>query len=146
MSAENIFKTKEGQWIALAAVAAVVLYFVAKKLLNFGGGLLSGNNALTAGTDYAGTGIFGTLGAATNKVLGGAPDAVGNKIGSGLYGLFGAPTPGSGTFYTVTFPDGSRHAIDSSLVDPTTGVFAYNSTPYSLGVDPATGLRVAYAL
>ena len=46
-----------------------------------GVGIATGNNVVTAGTPYEGTGIFGTLGAATNDVLGGAPQSFGEYLG-----------------------------------------------------------------
>lgn len=38
-------------------------------------------NLATAGTPYAGTGVFGELGAGVNAALGSAPEAIGNWIG-----------------------------------------------------------------
>lgn len=63
-------------WFGRKAVGAAV---------DTAGGALSGNNALTQGTPYQGKGAAGTLGAATNAVLGGLPE----KVGSGVAGWFG---------------------------------------------------------
>lgn len=49
------------------------------------GGLLTGDNQITEGTVYEGKGVAGTLGSATNQILGGLPELV----GSGLGGWFG---------------------------------------------------------
>lgn len=49
-----------------------------------GGGLITGNNAITSGarTDaYSGSGVVGTLGAATDRALGGAPSRLGEWLG-----------------------------------------------------------------
>lgn len=54
------------------------------------GGLASGRNVITgsARTDaYEGAGILGTLGAATDTVLGGAPSRVGEWLGGKVYDM-----------------------------------------------------------
>ena len=90
--------------LALGIVALIVVYYVGKKTLTAAadvvGGTVSGNNALTAGTEYQGTGVLGTLGAATNDASGGLFSWVGNEVGGGLYDLFngsGAPAPATQT-------------------------------------------------
>lgn len=88
--------------LALGIVAVVVVYYIGKQVLtgaaNVAGGVVSGNNALTQGTDYQGTGVLGTLGAATNSASGGFFDWLGNKIGGGAYDLFnGSSTPAAAT-------------------------------------------------
>lgn len=63
-----------------------------------GVGLVTGNNAITqnqtnfdgeATSAYEGKGIFGTLGGATNAVLGGAPASIGESLGGWLFDIFG---------------------------------------------------------
>jgi len=95
VSVPVVLQSKEGQWVVLGLVALVVVYYVGKQLLGAAGkaagaagGLLSGNNALTQGTDYQGAGVAGTLGAAANSVSGGSLDSAGNSLGGWLYGLF----------------------------------------------------------
>lgn len=54
-------------------------------------GLLTGNNPVTQGarTDaYEGAGILGTMGAATDRILGGVPSKVGESLGGWLYDVF----------------------------------------------------------
>lgn len=52
------------------------------------GGVLTGNNPVTTGartTAYENAGILGTLGAATDRLLGGAPSTVGEYIGGKIF-------------------------------------------------------------
>lgn len=53
------------------------------------GGVFTGNNAITRDTPYQGGGVLGTLGAATNGILGGVPQKVGEKIGGWAFDIFG---------------------------------------------------------
>lgn len=53
-------------------------------------GLLTGDNAITTGarTDaYQGAGIIGTLGAGTDRVLGGVPSRIGETLGGWIYDI-----------------------------------------------------------
>lgn len=144
------FKVSRDSYVVLALAAGVLIagYFIVKKLVgdaaDAAGGVLSGNNALTAGTPYAGAGIAGTLGAGTNSVLGGAPQAIGESIGSGLFSLFGASPQGSDTFYRVTFPDGSVHAVGNAAIDAAS-TFTFGGVRYKLG-DDGYGNKVATAV
>ena len=95
-----VFKSEAGQYIALGVVALLVVYFVTKQaakaagaVASAAGGVLTGNNALTAGTPYQGAGVAGTLGAAANDVSGGVLQNVGDYIGNKLADWFqSAPT------------------------------------------------------
>lgn len=88
------------------------------------------------GTAYEGNGSLltvggavATLGNATNTVLGGVPQTVGEALGSGLFSLFnGSYSPGVSLI--VNFPDGSRHAVDGASVDG--GVFIRDGVRYQL--------------
>lgn len=102
MKVPSVLKTKEGQWVVLGLVAIVVVYYVGKKVagaavaaggavVDAAGGVLSGNNRLTQGTPYEGTGVLGTAGAAANTVSGGSLQKVGDWIASWL--------PGAGNDY-----------------------------------------------
>lgn len=54
------------------------------------GGVLTGNNAITKGarTDaYKDAGVIGTLGAATDRILGGVPSKVGEWLGLKLWDM-----------------------------------------------------------
>lgn len=73
----------DGKTLGVAVVAGGLFlfagYMLIKKLIGEAGGLFSGNNALTEGTAYAGKGVAGTLGAATDKVTGGLTSAIGTS-------------------------------------------------------------------
>jgi hypothetical protein len=86
-----VFKSVEGQWVALGLVAVTVVYFIGRSVLKgaadaavataqTAGGVVSGNNALTAGTPYQGAGIAGTLGAVANTASGGLFESIGDWI------------------------------------------------------------------
>lgn len=94
MSRINIDKllgSDTGLLLAAAAALAVV-YYVGKHVLsgaaNVAGGVVSGNNAITQGTVYQGTGVVGTLGAAANDASGGVLSQIGGSLGDALYNLF----------------------------------------------------------
>lgn len=83
-------KSIEGQYAVIAIVGVVVAYYVLKKILPVAGGLVSGNNAITANqTDasgnvvdaYQGGGVLGTLGASANSASGGILASIGEWIG-----------------------------------------------------------------
>lgn len=96
-----------------AAIVIGVVYFLARRTVkdvagavgegaeavaSTAAGIATGNNAATRGTPYEGTGIFGTLGGATNAAV---PilDDIGGWLGRKLYDWFGddydpnAPAP-----------------------------------------------------
>lgn len=86
--------TKNPFVVAIAAGAAVaVLAYVLKQYgkaaAEAAGGVVSGNNAITRGTPYAGAGVAGTVGAATNAASGGVLQRAGESLGGWLYGVFG---------------------------------------------------------
>jgi len=49
------------------------------------GGLVTGNNALTLGTPYAGAGVVGTVAAAANAASGGTLRSIGEALGGWVY-------------------------------------------------------------
>lgn len=139
------FKVSRTDVVVITIVGVVALagaYYIAKYGLDALGGVFSGNNKLTKDTPYEGAGVAGTLGAATNNVLGGAPQAVGESIGSGLFSLFNpsADSLASSVTYIVKFPDGAKHAVDSSNVDGS-GQFTYAGLRFQLGI--VNGSKVA---
>lgn len=102
------FKNPDAQLLLAGAVVLVVVYFIGKSILSAGvnaagaaasaaGGLVTGNNALTNGTEYQGTGVLGTLGAATNDASGGFFSWLGDKIGGGLADLTQPEAPTAAT-------------------------------------------------
>lgn len=92
--------------------------------------------------NYSGFGVLSTPAAAINQATGGLAADAGEGIGSGLFSLFGSSSVAAdATYYTVYFPDGSRHAINSSAVDNNYR-FAYGGVTYSLGQD-GSGNRIA---
>lgn len=101
----NFGKFVTGEPIEIAillAVGAAAIYFVLQAVRNTaaaaadsvaagvggvvgaGAGIATGNNVVTAGTPYEGTGFVGTIAAAENSILGGAPAAFGNWLGGKL--------------------------------------------------------------
>lgn len=79
-----------GTVAVLATVAARGAANAAGAVVDYGSGLLTGNNAITQGarTDaYQGWGVVGTLGAATDRLLGGVPSRVGESLGGWLYDI-----------------------------------------------------------
>lgn len=91
-------------YIAAGVVAVIALFAIREigsaawsagselvdKTVDLASGALTGNNAITQGartTAYQGAGVVGTLGAATDRTLGGAPSRVGETIGIWLYDL-----------------------------------------------------------
>lgn len=114
-------------YVILAAIAAgVAALWIFRDSLNK---LFKFAGNPNEGTPYEGGGVVGTLGHATNAILGGVPQAVGEYISSWF-----APsgTPGDNVFYTVLFPDGSKHAVGASTVNAQ-GYF--NSSAQSWGAN-----------
>jgi len=130
--------------IALELVAGVVVigavYYFGRKAIGGAGGLLSGNNTLTANakdasgnavTAYQGAGVVGTLGAATNEVSGGWLASFGSWLGIKAYdlthddpvasdykipGYFGMIDPNAGWDDTTT-SYGSTYLSDAAARD-----------------------------
>lgn len=139
-----------------AALIIGVVWYLGRKTIKEAagavGGLVSGNNAITQNqtnasgekvTAYEGSGVVGTLGAAANTVSGGTLASLGEKIGSGLFSIFGPKDTTPKTFYSVRFPDGKTHAVGDTWVDKS-GYFYYpqgSNVRYKLGT--LSGVRVA---
>lgn len=79
------------QFAIAAAVVVGVVYFatraVAKQAAAAVGGVVSGNNAITNGTPYAGTGIVATPAAIANSASGGLLAEFGGWLGRSVYDL-----------------------------------------------------------
>lgn len=82
--------------LALAAgIALVVVYLVGRQAIketvgavgDFAGGVISGNNVVTRGTAFEGTGVVGTLAAGVNAASGGLLEKAGSSIGGWLFDL-----------------------------------------------------------
>lgn len=97
--------------VAVVAVLGVAAYTVYRVL------------DINKGTPYEGGGVVGTLGNLTNQVLGGAPQAIGEALGS----AFAPDESGANLTYAFTFPDGTRGAVNSNAVD-SQGYFNYSGT------------------
>lgn len=94
--------------------------------------------------DYSSLGPVGNVSAVENKLSGGLLASAGESIGGGLFSVFGAKDTSPSTYYTVNFPDGSRHAIGDTSVDPS-GRFQYGGVTWQLG-DDGTGRKIATQL
>lgn len=82
----------------------------------------------------------GAVSQTANAILA-APGQIGTSIGGTLYEWINPYPPGYDTYYTVTFSDGSRHAIHSTDV-ANDGTFTYQGQNYTLKTD-ANGTRYA---
>jgi hypothetical protein len=95
-----------------------------------------------ANYNYSGYGGLSTPAAVVNQLTGGLAADAGEGIGGGLFSIFGSTSSApDATYYTVYFPDGSRHAINASSVDSNFR-FSYGGNVYSLGQD-GSGNRIA---
>lgn len=87
--------------------------------------------------------LTNVVGAAVTTVSN-AATAVGNTIGGALWSLFnGDPGASNSVYHTVTFPDGSRHAVSSDWVAPDSGIFVWPTAAQSPG---ASGDGNSYSL
>lgn len=124
-----------------AAIIVGALYFLARKTASDAagavGGVLSGDNALTEGTAYEGTGVVGTVGAAVNEVSGGTLQTIGETVSS----WFAPKDTTDNLYYVAVFPDGARHSIAGSRVAKD-GTFMYNGLRYRFGYN-REGIRIA---
>jgi hypothetical protein len=115
------------------AVIAAAAYFIVRQTvgaaLDGAGGLISGNNPITEGTPYEGGGVVGTVGAATDKASGGLLSTIGGWIGGKIADA--TEDKQTDTFYTVVFPDGSRHAVAADTVSGA-GVFSFSGVRYQI--------------
>lgn len=76
--------------LALGACLVIgVVYWIGRKTLTDAAsataGLVTGNNAITAGTAYEGKGIAGTVGGAVDKAGGGLFSTIGGWLGGKIY-------------------------------------------------------------
>ena len=62
------------------------------------------------------------------------PAEIGNSIGGTLYEWLHPTDAGPDTYYTVLFPDGSKHAVHATDVDRY-GAFNFDGSAYTLRVD-----------
>lgn len=104
----------------------------ANAVIDTASGIATGNNATTYGTPYEGTGIFGTLGAVTNDVLGGAPQAFGEWIGEKLSdgNPAGSSSPTNQTTSGNPYGAGTSN-IYASAVDGSPTNAQYVASPYA---------------
>lgn len=125
--------TNKQLYIVLGAVgvAGVAAYF-------FGAKLLAMFKDVNKGTPYEGTGAVGTLGNLTNQILGGVPQSLGESISQWFEPDYSG---GDNVFYTVLFPDNSKHAVGATTID-SKGYFTlpkiYGSMRFRLGVNQAS--------
>jgi hypothetical protein len=128
----NLSKQNPLLLAAGAALLVWVVYSLARKTVTDvakgAGGVFTGNNAVTRDTVYEGAGLGGTFGAAADSISGGLLSKFGEWVG----GVFAPGSAGESSYYTVYFPDGTRHAVPASTVSKT-GVFSYDDRRYVLG-------------
>lgn len=120
--------------LGLAALALAGVYF-------FGRRIIGAVTEFNKDTPYEGSGAVGALGNVADKVSGGTLSAVGSSLGATLYNWFGPKVPATDVYYSVTFPDGARHAIHAPLVD-SFGFFTYAGVKYRMK-DDVTGRHFA---
>jgi len=91
--------------LGVAVVGVVVLTLFFKKQVADAakgvGGIISGDNALTEGTAYAGAGVAGTAGAAVNAASGGLFENIGSWLGNAVYDV---THPSDGKQATASVP------------------------------------------
>jgi hypothetical protein len=76
--------------VIVAQRAAAAISSSAGAVVDYGSGLVTGNNGITSTartTAYQGAGVFGTLGAATDAMFGGMLSQAGETIGGWVYDL-----------------------------------------------------------
>lgn len=123
-----------------------------KKVLFYGGAIVAGLAVVSwllnkftninKGTPFEGAGAVGTLGNVTNQVLGGAPQAIGERIGGALADL--TLDDFDDVTYIFTMVDtGAKGAVNSGDVD-SRGFFTYwkDQKKYQLKKD-SSGNKVA---
>ncbi len=93
------------------------------------------------GTQYEGGGVPGTIGNALNQASGGILAATGSAIGGKLYDWINPNAGGLTTVYVITFPDGSKHAINPNAVS-SAGTFMYDNKVWKIHQD-GNGVKVA---
>lgn len=88
---------------------------------------------------------FRELGGAAGRAVTGAGQIIGGKV----YDLFHPSPVGETLFYTVTFPNGTRHSVPSSSVN-TQGQFTYSLPPLAPRrwqlLQDAKGFKIAQAV
>lgn len=108
---------KDGDKLLLAAAGVLALGALGMYAWKQGGGLLSGDNALTRNatdasgnpvTAYQGAGVVGSLGAAANAASGGYFASAGDWVGGRLFDLFGPSVP------DITAPTGGANSDQSA--------------------------------
>ena len=128
--------------IALGAAGLLALvYYLGRKTIadtaDLAAGIVSGDNAITEGTQYEGTGVAGTVGAVADAASGG----LFSSWGSSLADWFAPSVADSDVYFAVLFPDGATHAIHSTDIKADS-TFEYSSAVYRLGINPR-GLKIA---
>lgn len=131
--------------LAFAGIAFIVIVGYALKKIGSAaadkaGDLLTGNTDYNAGTDFAGKGLFGTFGGATNILLGGLPQAVGEKVSSWFTPKLSAEASNN-LYYKTLFPDGKYHSLPANTVDKD-GFTSWQGVRYRIGYNQA-GQRIA---
>ncbi len=101
--------------LGAAGVGVFVVFKLLDKALNF-----------NKGTPYEGAGAVGTAANIANQVSGGVLAKAGAAFGRALYDWTHPGSAGEALYYSVTFPDGQKHAIASGDVAKN-GTFTYKT-------------------
>ena len=85
-----VLTDKQFMYAGAAAVVGVLLLYAAGRkavqaAVDTGKGIVTGDNAITKGTQYEGAGILGTLGATANELSGGTLEKLGGSLGTKVY-------------------------------------------------------------
>lgn len=92
-------------------------------------------------TPYEGGGAVGTAANVMNQISGGLLAAGGALFGRSLYDWTHPNTPGSMTYYKVTFPGGATHAIGNADIGSDNQI-TYSGLRYKIAQD-ASGNKFA---
>jgi hypothetical protein len=112
-------------YIGIAASVAGLAWKFWDKITNF-----------NKGTAFEGTGAIGTLGNATNQLLGGAPAAIGETLSRWTYDLLNSDDNDnvSVTPFNVTYPDGVKRPVYPNEISKSGTFLAttkYGANPYA---------------
>ena len=136
MKGAEILKGPAG-WAVVIGVGGLVVWLLWNKAKQAGQAVLNVNR----GTPYAGAGVVGTLGNATNQVLGGAPQSFGEWLGGSIYDLtHAAYDPNAVTADRNSPPQNASTVTNPVQASPAILPYSYKQAtidvPWLLNSDP----------